>query len=213
MRATRKGSVLLPLFMALANPVALQANEHAIRAHEPDEQFVADYMRLRQTGTFFVLNKKRGELNLIENSAIIASFRALSGQKKGDQNIKYVTPAGIFPLVPATDPDDPEKSALKFSPERTDTKNHVATIHPVLDVKGQNRRARLESETPDDNRISDGCININDADYNKIMRFVKEYSAYFNGTPLYIVVLPEEQNVASFPWPQFLPAVWQIFPR
>lgn len=207
---TKAGYFLLPLFLTLTNPASLQANEQAVRAPDPDEQFVVEYMKTHRAGTFFIMNEKRGELALFERGGITATFKALSGQKKGDRNEKFITPAGIFPLVPS---GDTEKNFLLFAPERTDTENHFATIHPVLDIKGQKRPERLKSKTPDDNRISDGCVNIDEADYNKIMRFVREYSAYFNGTPVYMAVLPEEQNVATFQWPKTLPAVWQIFPR
>lgn len=44
----------------------------------------------------------------------------------------------------------------------------VFAIHPVVDVKGQNRRVRLETPGVADNRISGGCINISQAAFDKL---------------------------------------------
>lgn len=44
----------------------------------------------------------------------------------------------------------------------------VYAIHPTVEVKGQNREARLNSATPDDNRISNGCINIPQEAFDKL---------------------------------------------
>lgn len=44
----------------------------------------------------------------------------------------------------------------------------VFAIHSTVDVKGQNRQARLDSATPDDNKISNGCINVPQNVFDKL---------------------------------------------
>ena len=41
-------------------------------------------------------------------------------------------------------------------------------IHSTVNVKGQQREERLKSATPMDNKISNGCINIPQKDFDKL---------------------------------------------
>lgn len=75
------------------------------------------------------------------------------------------TPVGIYVLQKAYS-TRLNKNMLVF---RKDD-DGVYAIHPTVDVKGQNREARLSSATPDDNRISNGCINISQEAFDKLWK-------------------------------------------
>lgn len=63
---------------------------------------------------------------------------------------------------------------------------YAIAIHPVADVRGQNRKTRLKTKTHSDNRITWGCINVDPELFKNVI------------TPLFqerggmVYVLPEE---------------------
>lgn len=68
------------------------------------------------------------------------------------------------------------------------------SIHPTATgVPAERRAERLASPSPDDNRVTHGCINVSPAFYEKIVR-----STFERGGVFYI--LPDEASVAeTFP--------------
>jgi hypothetical protein len=63
-------------------------------------------------------------------------------------------------------------------------KNSYAAIHPVWNGNpDQNRMKRLQSTTPDDNRITGGCINVDPVFYYSVLDYLPD------GTTL--TILPE----------------------
>lgn len=73
------------------------------------------------------------------------------------------TPVGIYMLEKAYS-TRLKRNMLVFRKED----DGVYAIHSVIEVKGQNRQARLDSTTPVDNRISNGCINIPQNVFDKL---------------------------------------------
>jgi L,D-transpeptidase catalytic domain len=73
------------------------------------------------------------------------------------------TPVGVYVLEKAFS-TRLNKNILIFRKDE----DGVFAIHPVVDVKGQNRQARLQSVSVDDNRISNGCINISQEAFEKL---------------------------------------------
>ena len=66
------------------------------------------------------------------------------------------------------------------------------TLHPVVPGTPKERRAeRLRSETPDDNRISFGCINVPPAFYETVVR------PAFTGTAGIVYILPETRPASE----------------
>lgn len=74
----------------------------------------------------------------------------------------------------------------------------AVSIHPVDEVdRKERRKKRLASATPDDNRITFGCINVSPAFYSKVV------SPTFRKSGLFYV-LPEELSLAEA-LPEFIP--------
>jgi N12 class adenine-specific DNA methylase/antitoxin (DNA-binding transcriptional repressor) of toxin-antitoxin stability system len=123
----------------------------------------------RQKGDPFIIADKAGGLIYAfdANGALLAKTPALFGKAKGDvlterqaalsvaqtTEADKITPAGQFSgQLGLTD----SGTALVFQRQ----KQSVLAIHRVyLGTPSERRMERLQSETPDDNRISYGCIN------------------------------------------------------
>ncbi len=171
-----------------------------------DESIATDYMTQHQVTSFVMMNKKSGKILLIENNKIIANFNALSGAIKGDASEKGMTPSGVFPLTFIKDiPLYQHAIVFNYKPNQ-DT---YTAIHPVLDIKGENRMARLQSPTPTDNKIShDGCLNVWPTDFKTIYEFttkstkaaLSDGGKYHQSSNGFLVILPEETDVkTTFP--------------
>jgi hypothetical protein len=95
-----------------------------------------------------------------------------------------ITPAGRFVSRLARDAKGAELLVLDYAAS--------LSLHPVALDKPKERRAeRLNSETPDDNRISFGCINVPTAFYKTVV------SPAFTGTKGIVYVLPETGSATA----------------
>ena len=96
-----------------------------------------------------------------------------------------ITPAGRFVSRLGIDSKGKELLVLDYAAS--------LSLHPVALDKPKERRAeRLNSETPDDNRISFGCINVPTAFYRTVV------SPAFNGTKGIVYVLPETSSPTAY---------------
>ena len=69
----------------------------------------------------------------------------------------------------------------------------AVSIHPTADVPAEKRAERLASPSPDDNRVTHGCINVTPAFYEQIVQ-----STFEKGGVFYI--LPDKDSIAkTFP--------------
>jgi hypothetical protein len=69
----------------------------------------------------------------------------------------------------------------------------AVSLHPLLDGPTERRAERLASPSPDDNRITHGCINVSTEFYEGIVRPTFERGGVF-------YILPERQTLAeTFP--------------
>lgn len=98
----------------------------------------------------------KGEL-FVEHPEVAFKTNAIFG-KQGTE-----TPTGVYLLEKAFS-TRLDRNILIF---RKDD-DGVLAIHSVIDVKGQNRMARLDSVTAIDNKISNGCINIKKEAFEKL---------------------------------------------
>jgi hypothetical protein len=98
----------------------------------------------------------KGEV-FVEHPEIAFKSSAIFGKTGAE------TPVGVYVLEKAYS-TKLKKEMLVF---RKDD-DGVFAIHSTVDVKGQNRQARLDSATPDDNRISNGCINVPQNVFDKL---------------------------------------------
>jgi hypothetical protein len=69
----------------------------------------------------------------------------------------------------------------------------AVSIHPLIDGPTERRAERLASPSPDDNRITHGCINVSPEFYDSVVRPTFERGGVF-------YVLPDEASLAeTFP--------------
>lgn len=141
-------------FAGMMTPMIGQAADSVIKP-TPDESKMIAYMKDRGVNHFLMLSKQRGQILFVVGNEITSAEAALSGKVAGDAMRKDlgVTPSGIFMLRAIGDSD-----YIGF--KRLENTIIDYSIHPVLDIQGQQRQARLESMRPEWQRISSGCVNV-----------------------------------------------------
>lgn len=128
-------------------------------------------------GVVYVYNKNEDKLT---------SSPALFGAKLGDDldGKLHITPAGEFKAYKAYSAKLHEDITVFYK-----VPSALLAIHPVwLGNKQQNRPGRLASAIPDDNRITNGCINVPEDFYYASLHSLK------NGT-LTVKILREFDTV------------------
>lgn len=65
------------------------------------------------------------------------------------------------------------------------------SLHAVITVRNQHRQERLKSPTPDDNRITYGCINVPTAFYANVVK------PLFKGTSGIVYILPDSKTLSD----------------
>jgi hypothetical protein len=103
----------------------------------------------------------RGEVS-VEHPEVAFKTPAIFG-KTGTE-----TPTGVF-LVQKAYSTHLKRNILVFMQDG----DAVYAIHSTVPVKGQQREARLASASPMDNRISNGCINIDKRAFDKLWNVKK----------------------------------------
>lgn len=170
-----------------------------------DEQKTIGFMKERGIEHFQMLNKKRGQILFISYSEIIHTTPALSGRIKGDKHREDLgtTPAGIYILRPYGD-----NKSIGF--EHVDGTKIDYAIHTIPEPLKQSRGQRLESNQPDWQRISAGCVNVSQDTINIILAFAQNSQFYRDETGSivvggsFFVVLPEYTKVETiFKTPTF----------
>lgn len=72
----------------------------------------------------------------------------------------------------------------------------AVSIHPLIDGPSERRAERLASATPEDNRITHGCINVSPEFYEQIIRPTFERGGVF-------YILPDRDSLAET-FPEFV---------
>ena len=155
-----------------ANVVAAwvqQAKDHSGRNY-----VIAD----KKAGVLYVMNSKGG---------VLATAPALYGMNKGDSLEVGRTPAGRFMLQNTELVNEGYGGDIQVFVRDGPS---VMAIHRVwLGRPSESREARLASATPNDNRITAGCINAPAEFYNKHLRDLDQSRLY---------VIPETERVDTW---------------
>lgn len=128
--------------------------------------------------SFVVADKENGKILVVSpEGKVLDSQNALFGKNKGDSNAFGNTPSGRFQLqkvdtknLTAADRRVFGDSLLDLADKETGKKvrssdGRIIAMHRVVNLP--ERKAALNSATPNDNFLSHGCINIPTAFYNK----------------------------------------------
>ncbi len=163
----------------------------------PDARLVADWISASGDNRglpYAVLDKKAASLILYDaKGKPLDQVPVLIGIAAGDDASPGVGSKKLSEIGPAekTTPAGRFLARFGFAAGRqrvlwVDYTNSVA-IHPIPAdaAKKENRRGRMLSETPDDNRITFGCINVPRAFYGKHVQPV------FQKKGGYVYVLPD----------------------
>jgi hypothetical protein len=171
----------------------------------PDAQTVAAWVvatRDAQGLPFLIVDKRRAVVFAFDASGrLLASAPALLGLARGDDSVPGIGERKIADILPfeRTTPAGRFKAELGSNTGGEDILwvdyDAAVSMHRVRPVKASERRLeRLITLTPDDNRISYGCINVPPAFYDG---FIKPLFQPSNGV---VYVLPDTKPlVAVFP--------------
>jgi len=178
----------------------------------PDSIFAINYMRSLGVERFIFLDKKTASIKLIDRGVIIHEVPALIGKHKGDFIKDGVTQAGVFALQISGNQALDETAIIYGFAE----KHAYNAIHPLMDIKGQNRPNRIKNENPEKRRITDGCINLARNDYDLIAQFAIETLRFGRGGKIskyaYMLISPEKSDMSDFNWPMVLPQPVAVLP-
>ena len=148
---------------------------------------------------FIVVDKVAARLFVFDATGQrIASVPALVGMTAGDE----VTPGIGDREMSNIAPEDRKTPAGRFIARFGRAIGHrdgvlwvdfpsAISIHAVIKVRKQNRFERLKSATPDDNRITYGCINVPADFYSEVLK------PLFKGTSGIVYILPEVTPLAT----------------
>jgi len=147
---------------------------------------------------YIVLDKVAAELFVFDSdSKLVAASQALVGVATGDDSSPGVGDREMsdIPMDERTTPAG--RFVAKFGPaagHRTvlwvDFPTAIS-LHAVVTVPNEHRAERLKSATPDDNRITHGCINVPTKFYAKVVK------PLFKDTSGVVYILPETKSLAE----------------
>lgn len=201
----RPGLLAAALWLALAVPAAaIVASQPAMPAAVPTPevmQFAASVVAAADNkGLAFVVVDKRNAsvVAYTPAGAVVAAAPALLGLARGDDNppgigakllsaigpAERITPAGRFTASLGRDLGTDDVLWIDY--------DSGLSMHRVIRGKPADARLRrLSTPTPDDNRISYGCINVPVAFFETIIR------PLFDGATGIVYILPETRSVAD----------------
>jgi hypothetical protein len=171
------------------------------------QQVADNRMRAHPNKPIIIVDKQMGLTYVIDTNGVLAGKSAsLTGKTKGDFRSEEakkiasveaisekdkVTEAGMFDASIKNVPHYGNVITLQVF------NNYSIAMHQTyLGAPAEQRQARLESATPEDNRISFGCINVS----NEFMQDVV-FKAIPKGLKNFpVVVIPESKSIQAF-WP------------
>ena len=129
---------------------------------------------------------------------LVGSTPALLGVTPGDDSVPGVGDRELSEIRPEDRTTPAGRFVAKFGKARYGRKvlwvDYATSIslHPVITTRKKERRLqRLRSATPEDNRITYGCINVPTAFYAKVVR------PAFTGTAGIVYILPETRPLKA----------------
>lgn len=170
------------------DPLApLDGPEQPTYAPSQDAQRVINWVSLSGDNDkmpFLVIDKVAAEVFAFDSEAqLVAASPALVGMAAGDE----ATPATGDRELSSIPRDDRTTPAGRFIAKFGPAAGHrqvlwvdfpsAISLHSVITVRKQHRLERLKSPSPDDNRITYGCINVPADFYAKVVKPLFEHGA------------------------------------
>ena len=148
---------------------------------------------------FMVIDKIAARVFVHDDEGkLVGTTPALLGVTPGDDSAAGVGDRELSEIKPEDRTTPAGRFVAKFGKARYNRKvlwvDYATSIslHPVITTRKKERRLqRLGSATPEDNRITYGCINVPAAFYAKVVR------PAFTGTAGIVYILPETRPLKS----------------
>ena len=181
-------------------PIALAHADYGNQIVSADARLIADWVaasRDNATAAFVIVDKKDARIYVFDSRArLLGSTAVLLGGAQGDDSVPGI---GSRPVAEVR-PDERTTPAGRFMAEsgRNASGEEVVwvdydaavSMHRVRATNPKERRLeRLATPTPDDNRISYGCINVPVAFFDTFIR------PAFAGHRALVYVLPEVKSI------------------
>ncbi len=204
-------AVPAPIKPTVAKP---KTEVEKINEMESDEQRIVEYNKNHYNGEYYgIVDKKSCQLKIYDKDGnVVRTFTVGVGKLKGDDLCSYYlerayktdkqdlaeqgryTTAGEFTLDEYTNYNysnyisqiDGKHKIMDLKGDNKGERSGNMAIHMVPNYCREQREAWLDSETTSDNRMSYGCVNLKESDYDEMHAYLGE------GDKLY--VLPEEEG-------------------
>lgn len=142
---------------------------------------------------FIIIDKERAEVFVFDAvGSFVGKTPALIGSAKGDDSVEGIGDRELSRIKPAERTTPAGRFVAKYGSARGNPKvlwvdySTSISLHPVVRGSPKERRLqRLKSTTPEDNRATFGCINVDVSFYTNVVR------PLFSGTGGIVYILPE----------------------
>ena len=166
---------------------------------DDDKQKIKEWAKFSSKQNYVIINKKDCSATIYDQDGNeITSFEVGIGKEKGDDfndtlglkgKSKNTTPAGEYTLIPNVY----NKSAygditlsLGEKANKANTTKKVVALHKIPKFRQKDRLDKFYDGNLANNRMSHGCINFIEEDFNELTKLIK------SGFKVYI--LPEEKD-------------------
>ncbi len=206
-----------PFGVAGAEPVQAAAAVSAVSAVDelPPEQGVSDTVvnlagwivatHDNQGYPFAIMDKAAAQVLVFSpDGRLRGAAPGLFGSAIGDHTIKGIAGLALRDIPAKDRTTPPGRFVGGFGPSVGGGKllwvdyDSAVAMHPIAEVPGEKRDERLASPTPDDNRITNGCINVSPEFYETVLSPTFKAGGVF-------YVLPDKTPLAKV-FPDFVKA-------
>ena len=166
-----------------------------------DELTIPGHEVARGHKNYMFLNPNTAELSLVENGKIIKRITTLVGESpKSDLVTQGSTPAGNWPTNYFKGIGGAHDDIVIFACR---TEKVCPMIHSIIPT--QKRLKALQTPTPSDNNITNGCINVSLKDLSIIMNYVQRHGNTTTQEGPRFFVLPRQSSEIPKYFPGYRP--------
>lgn len=191
-----------PLVAQDVDPLAPLSDEQAASS---DAQQVMGWVAISHDNNgrpYMVIDKVAAEAFIFDAEGKLAGKTPiLIGSAKGDESAPGIGERELRNIPPSERTTPAGRFVAKFGPAAGNQKvlwvdwTTAVSLHPVVTAnKSEHRLQRLASPTPDDNRITYGCINVPAAFYRGIV------APMLADTEAIVYILPETRTLKEVFW-------------
>ncbi len=177
------------LVTAAASVVGITAPALAQTVSQTQVGLAMDIMRDQGQSQYLLVDKRNAQIHIIRDGQILATSNVVLGENRSDIFLRNTgsTGAGIFRMVPMAARNRPDSTIAFRADDRLPYGQY--TIHRV--IPSGVRLNALQTTSPADNFLSNGCVNVPNDFYNLIWSSFADTQGRFR-SGFDIVILPED---------------------